>query len=84
MPIGLIQCPCRCPLLLRLHKGECSLLLQLADVWAGFNRLQQCNPIAKPLIWIMALKWMGLDHRLPVAPFECLAAHDWVLPTLLQ
>ena len=58
-----------------------SLLLLLAHIRARLDRLQQRYPIAQPLLWVMALERMGLDHRLPVAPLIRLAAHSCALPS---
>ena len=72
----------RRPLLLRLHKRQRRLLLLLAHIRARLDRLQQRHPVAQPFPWVVALQRVRLDHRLPVAPLKCLAAHGCVLPCL--
>ena len=63
------------PLLLRLHKSQSSLLLLLALLGAGFNRLQQRYAVAQPFGRIMALQRVRGDHRLPVVLLECCLGH---------
>ena len=82
MPLRCSHLLSRRPLLLRLHKGEGCLLMLLAHIWARLDRLQQRHPVAQPFHWVVALERVRLDHRLPVAPLKCLAAHGCALPCL--
>lgn len=65
----------RGPLLLRLHKRQRLLLLLPSLLRPRFEGLQQRNPVAKPLLGIVALKGVSVDHRLPVVLLECCLGH---------
>ena len=66
----------------RLACSNASAACCCSPHWARRNRVQQRRAVAQPLCWLVAFERVSLDHRLPVAPLECLAAHRYELTIL--